>query len=185
VNYSTEFASIRDQVSAQEWQARTGGLLSPGRLLRHDRSDLQPHHRAHPRHRPPFDQSLRPPIQGDHGIEPGQDRPRRLHRLEAGDRLRHHAIHKARPDVACVLHTHTRAGRGRGAPAAEREFWTLTAPSFNSAPCYRQQPRGRLCRALPAVASQSPAERSWLHEIKRDGFRISRAMLLGHLCEGQ
>src|SRR5262249_9468970 len=61
---------------------------------------------------------LRHALQGDQGVEPGEDRCRGRDHLEARDRLRHQqigyvihgAIHKARPDVACVLHTHTRAG---------------------------------------------------------------------------
>ena len=52
MNYATDFKSIRDEVSAEEWQARVD-LAACYRLvdtLRDDRPDLQPHHGAHPRH---------------------------------------------------------------------------------------------------------------------------------------
>src|SRR5260370_28627668 len=39
----------------------------------------------------------------------------------------HGAIHKARPDVKCLLHTHTRAGMA-GAPIACRTFPPVPTP---------------------------------------------------------
>src|SRR5262249_45131984 len=95
---------------------RSRRLLPPDRQIRDDRPHLQPHHRAHPRQQgPPADQPLRHALQGDHGVEPGEDRPRgRDHLTDYGINksgyVIHGAIHRARPDVACVLHTHTRAG---------------------------------------------------------------------------
>jgi len=62
---------------------------------------------------------------------------------------------------------------GRGTPAAEREFWTLKAPSFNSAPCYSVAPaRGFSGPCLPSPAKAPPSGPDWLHEIKHDGFRL-------------
>ena len=48
---TTDFKSIRGQVSAEEWQRVDRRLLPPGRPIRHDRPHLQPHHGAHSRAR--------------------------------------------------------------------------------------------------------------------------------------
>src|SRR5499427_5216300 len=72
---------------------RSRRLLPPDRQIRDDRPHLQPHHRAHPRRQgPPADQPLRHALQGDHGVEPGEDRRRGRDRLETRDRLRHQQI---------------------------------------------------------------------------------------------
>ena len=62
------------------------------------------------------DQSVWPPVRGDHGLEPRQDRPRRPQ--GRGQSLRHQprgftihsAIHAARADAKCVLHVHSLNG---------------------------------------------------------------------------
>ena len=101
---------------------RSRGLLPPGRRLRHDRPHLQPHHRAHSRHRrPPADQSLRPALQGDHRLEPGEDRSRGQHHLEARHRLRHQQIRLRDPR--------------RDPPGAPRG--QLRAPHPHAAPAWR------------------------------------------------
>src|SRR5262252_6509155 len=72
---------------------RSRRLLPPDRQIRHDRPHLQPHHRAHSRRQgSPADQPLRHALQGDHGVEPGEDRRRGRDRLETRDRLRHQQI---------------------------------------------------------------------------------------------
>src|SRR5262245_3049150 len=72
---------------------RSRRLLPPGRQIRHDRPHLQPHHGAYSRERgPPAHQPLRHALQGDHGLEPGEDRRGGRDRLEARYRLRHQQI---------------------------------------------------------------------------------------------
>ena len=83
-------ARIRDAVSAggMAGSRRPRGLLPAGRLLRHDRPHLQPHHRARARAAASYPhQPLRSAVQGDHRLQPGQDRPRGRGDLEAGHRL--------------------------------------------------------------------------------------------------
>jgi hypothetical protein len=73
--------------------ARSRGLLSAGRPLRHAGPDLQPYHGAHPGDAgPPAHQPLWPALQGDHRLEPGQDRSRREYSEQARHRLRHQQI---------------------------------------------------------------------------------------------
>ena len=90
MNHTTDFKSVRGAVSAAEWQTRVD-LAACYRLMDRygdDRPDLQPHHGAHPRHRSPADQSLRPALQGDHRVEPGEDRRRGQHHRQARHGLR-------------------------------------------------------------------------------------------------
>ncbi len=65
------------------------------------------------------DQSVRHDVRGDHRLVADQGRPRRQHHRQPEPRVYgvnlpgfviHSAIHAARHDVACVLHTHTNAG---------------------------------------------------------------------------
>ena len=64
------------------------------------------------------DQPLRGDVRRDHGLEPDQDGHRRQDLRQAGGRFNaagftiHSGIYKARADVNCVMHTHTRAGGG-------------------------------------------------------------------------
>jgi len=79
MNYSTDFrADPRPGIAAGVADpARPRGLLPAGRQIRDDRPDLQPHHGAHPGPRgAPADQSVWVALQGDHRLEPGEDRPR-------------------------------------------------------------------------------------------------------------
>jgi len=129
VNYSTDFKSIRNDVSEQEWQTRLD-LAAYYRLVnQYAMLDLIYNHIIARRHRAPADQSLRSALQGDHSLEPGQDRrrgqifwkPDTHYGINVSGSIVHGAIHKARPDVACVLHTHTRAGMAVSA----MECWLL------------------------------------------------------------
>ena len=101
----------------------TRRLLPAGRQLRDDRPDLQPHHRAHSRHRAPADQPLRSAVQGNHRVEPGEDRRRGQHHRQARHRLRHQQIrlrdprrhpHGAAGREMRAAHPHPRGHRGVG-----------------------------------------------------------------------
>ena len=61
-------------------------------------------------------QPLRPAVRADHRLRAGQGRPRRQYRpghaisINPAGFVIHSAVHAARPDAKCVLHTHTVAG---------------------------------------------------------------------------
>ena len=121
MNYATDFKSIRGQVSAEEWQARVD-LAACYRLVdKYGMTDLIYNHIT-----------ARIPGSADHLLinlygmlykeitasslvkidvegeiiwKPDTD-----YGINKSGYVIHGAIHKARPDVACVLHTHTRAG---------------------------------------------------------------------------
>src|SRR5690242_10792726 len=120
VNYSTDFRSIRDDVLAQEWQARID-LAACYRLVDHYGM---------------FDLIYNPITARIPGIEhllinlygllykeitasslvkidhEGKFvwKPDTDYGINVSGYVIHGAVHKARADVACVLHTHTRAG---------------------------------------------------------------------------
>jgi ribulose-5-phosphate 4-epimerase/fuculose-1-phosphate aldolase len=121
MNYTTDFKSIRGEVSAQEWQARVD-LAACYRLVdKYGMTDLIYNHIT-----------ARMPGSNDHllinlygmlykeitasslvkiDVE-GEIiwKPETDYGINKSGYVIHGAIHKARPDVACVLHTHTRAG---------------------------------------------------------------------------
>jgi ribulose-5-phosphate 4-epimerase/fuculose-1-phosphate aldolase len=120
VNYSTDFKSIRNEVSAQEWQTRLD-LAACYRLVdAYDMTDLIYNHITA---RIPGTEHLlinlygllykeitasslvKIDVEGNIVTKPDTD-----YSLNVSGYVIHGAIHKARPDVACVLHTHTRAG---------------------------------------------------------------------------
>jgi ribulose-5-phosphate 4-epimerase/fuculose-1-phosphate aldolase len=120
VNYSTDFKSIRDDVSAQEWQARID-LAACYRLVdQYGMADLIYNHITA---RIPGTEHLlinlygllykeitasslvKIDVEGNIVWKPDTD-----YGINVSGYVIHGAIHKARPDVACVLHTHTRAG---------------------------------------------------------------------------
>jgi ATP-dependent DNA ligase len=71
------------------------------------------------------------------------------------------------------LSTAEKARHGFG-ENADALFWTLEAPSFNSAPmldCSRGTV-GFIEPCLPSPAKAAPNGPDWLHEIKHDGSRI-------------
>ncbi len=121
MNYATDFKSIRDQVSPQEWQARLD-LAACYRLVdSYGMTDLIYNHitariPGSPDHllinlygllyREITASSLvKIDVEGEIIWKPDTD-----YGINKSGYVIHGAIHKARPEVQCVLHTHTRAG---------------------------------------------------------------------------
>src|SRR5262252_627489 len=135
---------------------RSRRLLPLGRQIQDDRPHLQPHHRAHPRRQgPPADQPLRHALQGDHGVEPGEDRRRGRDHLEARDRLRHQQIGLRDP------RRHPQGAAGRRLRAAHP---------------YPRRHRGvgDEMRAAAAVADRDPVRRPYRLSRLRGAGRGSR-----------
>src|SRR6201986_1574474 len=120
MNYSTAFKSVRGSVSAEEWQTRCD-LAACYRLMdSYGMTDLIYNHITA---RIPGTEHLlinlygllykeitasslvKIDVEGKIIAKPDTD-----YGLNVSGYGIHGAIHKARPDVACVLHTHTRAG---------------------------------------------------------------------------
>jgi ribulose-5-phosphate 4-epimerase/fuculose-1-phosphate aldolase len=120
MNYSTEFKSIRYEVSPTEWQARLD-LAACYRLVDcYGMTDLIYNHITA---RIPGTEHLlinlygllykeitasnlvKIDVEGNIIWSPDTD-----YGINKSGYVIHGAIHTARPDVACVLHTHTRAG---------------------------------------------------------------------------
>ena len=120
MNYSTDFRLIRDDVSAREWQTRID-LAACYRLVDHyGMSDLIYNHITA---RIPGTKHLlinlygllykeitasslvKIDLDGNIVWKPNTD-----YGINVSGYVIHGAIHKARADVVCVLHTHTRAG---------------------------------------------------------------------------
>src|SRR4051812_16089646 len=121
MNYATDFQSIRDQVSPEEWQARLD-LAACYRLVdSYGMTDLIYNHitariPGSPDHllinlygllyREITASSLvKIDVEGEIIWKPDTD-----YGINKSGYVIHGAIHKARPEVQCVLHTHTRAG---------------------------------------------------------------------------
>jgi ribulose-5-phosphate 4-epimerase/fuculose-1-phosphate aldolase len=120
-NFAGTFASIRDQVSPQEWQARVD-LAACYRLVDYfGMTDLTYNHITA---RVPGDEEhvlinlygvlykevtasslVKIDIEGNVIWKPETD-----YGLNTSGYVIHGAIHRARPDVGCIIHTHTRAG---------------------------------------------------------------------------
>jgi ribulose-5-phosphate 4-epimerase/fuculose-1-phosphate aldolase len=120
VNYATDFKTIRNDVSPQEWQTRVD-LAACYRLVdAYGMTDLIYNHITA---RIPGTEHLlinlygllykeitasslvKIDLEGNIVAKPDTD-----YGINVSGYVIHGAIHKARPDVACVLHTHTRAG---------------------------------------------------------------------------
>src|SRR6266480_2758796 len=121
MNYATDFKSIKDEVSPQEWHARLE-LAACYRLVdKYEMTDLIYNHITA---RIPGTEDhllinlygllykeitasslVKTDVEGEIVWKP--DTP---YGINKSGYVIHGAIHKARPDVACVLHTHTRAG---------------------------------------------------------------------------
>ena len=120
MNYTTEFASIKGQVSEAEWAARVE-LAACYRLVdKYEMTDLIYNHITA---RVPGEETLlinlygllykemtasslvKIDLEGNVVWKPETD-----YDYNYSGYVIHGAIHRARPDVSCVLHTHTRAG---------------------------------------------------------------------------
>ena len=128
MNYSTDFKSIRDQVSPEEWQTRLD-LAACYRLVdKYEMTDLIYNHIT-ARIPGPEEHLLinlygllykeitasslvKIDLEGNIVWKPPTD-----YGINKSGYVIHGAIHKARPDVKCVLHTHTRAGMAVAAMA--------------------------------------------------------------------
>jgi ribulose-5-phosphate 4-epimerase/fuculose-1-phosphate aldolase len=120
MNYATDFPSIRDKVSPQEWQARLE-LAACHRLVdKFEMTDLTYNHITA---RIPGERHIlinlyglmykeitasslvKIDVEGNVVWKPDTD-----YGLNVSGYVIHGAIHKARSDVTCIIHTHTRAG---------------------------------------------------------------------------
>jgi len=120
MGYITEFKSVRDEVSAEEWQARQE-LAACYRLVdRYEMTDLIYNHITL---RIPGTEHLLINLYGllykeitaSSLAKIDMDgnilwKPETDYGINRSGFVIHSAIHKARADVKCVLHTHTRAG---------------------------------------------------------------------------
>ncbi|HLQ94728.1 MAG TPA: class II aldolase/adducin family protein [Xanthobacteraceae bacterium] len=121
MNYTTDFKSIRDEVSASEWQTRLD-LAACYRLIDcYDMSDMASNHIT--ARIPDSDDHLLINLYGMTYREITASslvkidlegnilwKPETDYSINKSGYVIHGAIHHARPDVSCVLHTHTRAG---------------------------------------------------------------------------
>src|SRR6516164_8918728 len=121
MNYTTDFKSIRGEVSAEEWQTRVD-LAACYRLIdKYGMTDLIYNHIT--AHIPGGKDHLLINLYGMLYKEITAStlvkinvegaiiwKPETDYGINKSGYVIHGAIHKARPDVACVLHTHTRAG---------------------------------------------------------------------------
>jgi ribulose-5-phosphate 4-epimerase/fuculose-1-phosphate aldolase len=121
MNYTTDFKSIRAEVSAEEWQTRVD-LAACYRLV--DKYAMTDLIYSHITARIPGSKDhllinlygmlykeitasslVKIDVEGEIIWKPETD-----YGINKSGYVIHGAIHRARPDVACVLHTHTRAG---------------------------------------------------------------------------
>ena len=121
MNYSTDFKSIRDEVSSQEWQTRVD-LAACYRLMdKYEMTDLIYNHIT--ARIPGTDDHvlinlyglLYKEITASSLVKIDLDgkivaKPDTDYGINVSGYVIHGAIHKARHDVACVIHTHTWAG---------------------------------------------------------------------------
>ena len=165
----TQFESVRDHVSPEEWETRVN-LAACYRLIdKFGMTDLIYNHitRASRAPRTPADQPLRPALQGDHRVEPGEDRRRRQHPGEARHRLRHQQVGLRDPrrdpqgaaGVKCVIHTHTRAGIAVSCDAVRTAADVADLDALRRTPRLSRlrRPGGRSRRARAAGARPRPA----------------------------
>jgi ribulose-5-phosphate 4-epimerase/fuculose-1-phosphate aldolase len=126
MNYSTNFKSVRSEVSAQEWQARLD-LAACYRLVdKYGMTDLIYNHLTaripgSPDHllinlygllyaEITASSLVKIDVEGNVINKPETEDGVTDYGVNKSGYVIHGAIHKARPDVQCVLHTHTRAG---------------------------------------------------------------------------
>src|ERR1700751_4256180 len=121
MNYTTDFKSIRDEVSTQEWQTRLY-LAACYRLVdSYEMSDMTSNHIS--ARIPGSDDHLLINLYGMTYREITASslvkidlegniiwKPETDYSINRSGYVIHGAIHRARPDIVGVLHTHTRAG---------------------------------------------------------------------------
>jgi ribulose-5-phosphate 4-epimerase/fuculose-1-phosphate aldolase len=143
MNYTTDFKSIRDEVSAQEWQARLD-LAACYRLVdAYEMTDMASNHIT--ARIPGSDDHLLINLYGMTYREITASslvkidlegnilwKPETDYDINKSGFVIHGAIHRARPDVASVLHTHTRAGMAISAMACGLLPLSQTAIRFAS-----------------------------------------------------
>ena len=141
MNYTTDFKSIREEVSAQEWQARFD-LAACYRLVdAYEMTDMASNHIT--ARIPGTDDHLlinlygmtyreitasslvKIDLEGNILWKPDTD-----YDINKSGYVIHGAIHRARPDVTSVLHTHTRAGMAISSMACGLLPLTQTAVRF-------------------------------------------------------
>jgi ribulose-5-phosphate 4-epimerase/fuculose-1-phosphate aldolase len=141
MNYATDFKSIRDEVSAQEWQARLD-LAACYRLVdAYEMTDMASNHIT--ARIPGSDDHLLINLYGMTYREITASslvkidlegnilwKPETDYDINKSGFVIHGAIHRARPDVAGVLHTHTRAGMAISAMACGLLPLSQTAVRF-------------------------------------------------------
>jgi ribulose-5-phosphate 4-epimerase/fuculose-1-phosphate aldolase len=142
MNYATDFKTIRDEVSREEWQARLD-LAACYRLVdAYEMTDLIYNHIT--ARIPGSDDHLlinlygllykeitasslvKIDLEGNIIWKPDTD-----YGINKSGYVIHGAIHQARPEVKCVLHTHTRAGMAVAAMACGLLPMSQTAVRFH------------------------------------------------------
>ncbi|MBX9812197.1 MAG: class II aldolase/adducin family protein [Burkholderiales bacterium] len=168
-NYSTRFESVRDKVSAEEWQTRVD-LAACYRLMdKFGMTDLIYNHIT--ARIPGADDHLlinlygllyreitasslvKIDVEGNILWKPETD-----YGINKSGYVIHGAIHKARPEVKCVIHTHTRAGMAVSSMKCGLLPMTQTAMRFvghigyhdYEGPAVNLEERERLTRDLGA-----------------------------------
>src|SRR3972149_9401566 len=123
MNYATDFKSIKGNVSAEEWQARLE-LAACYRLVdKYGMTDLiynhitaripgSPDHLLINLYGLLYKEITASSLVKIHVDGELVWKPATSYDINKSGYVIHGEVHKARPDVACVLHTHTRAGMG-------------------------------------------------------------------------
>ncbi len=159
IDYGTADAEGRDARGM-------GGARAARRLLPHlrpprlDRADLQSHHAARAgAGEAPADQPVRPALQRDHRLQPGQDRSRRQHPVglalahqSGGPRAARHRAPPHRQGALRDAHPHHRRAGGRlhqGRPVDDQLLFraALRQGRLPRLRGHHRQPRGRPAHA--------------------------------------
>jgi ribulose-5-phosphate 4-epimerase/fuculose-1-phosphate aldolase len=169
MNYATDFKSIRDDVCAEEWRTRVD-LAACYRLVdAYGMTDMASNHIT--ARIPGTDDHLLVNLYGltyreitaSSLVKIDLDgevlwKPETDYGINKSGYVIHGAVHRARPDVSCVLHTHTRAGMAVSAMACGLLPLTQTSMRFAGhvgyhdyeGPAIELDERARLVRDLGA-----------------------------------
>src|SRR5258708_10375221 len=171
MNYSTDFKSVRDTVSPEEWQARVD-LAACYRLM--DSFEMTDLIYNHTTARIPGTQDhllinlygllyreitasslVKIDVEGNILAKPDTD-----YAINKSGYVIHGAIHKARPDVGCIIHTHTRAGMAVAAMKCGLVPVSQTSVRFEGHIGYHGYggPAGALAQRVRLVAGLGPPE---------------------------